>query len=111
MELRIGFRAVFCAGLLISFAQPGLTDESGARDEFAGHLKVMTQNLYVGANLFKILDGAPEDVPFTAAEIFGDTQTTDFYQRARSNRRPGRQGQAAPHRTSGSVADPHSVPR
>ncbi len=48
----------------------------------AGRLKVMTQNLYVGANLFKILSGTPEQVPFTAAEIFSDIQVTDFQQRA-----------------------------
>lgn len=50
----------------------------------SGRLNVMTQNLYVGANLFQILDGAPEDVPINAAKIFGDIQLTDFQQRAES---------------------------
>ena len=48
----------------------------------SGRLSVMTQNLYVGANLFQILEGAPQDVPFNAAKIFGDIQLTDFQQRA-----------------------------
>ena len=52
------------------------------KDGYAGRLNVMTQNLYVGANLFKILSGTPEQVPFTAAEIFSDIQVTDFQQRA-----------------------------
>jgi hypothetical protein len=52
------------------------------KDGYSGRLSVMTQNLYVGANLFQILDGAPEDVPLNAAKIFGDIQLTDFQQRA-----------------------------
>jgi len=50
----------------------------------SGRLDVMTQNLYVGADLFQILEGAPEDVPLNAAKIFGDIQITDFRQRAES---------------------------
>jgi len=52
------------------------------KDGQSGRLSVMTQNLYVGANLFKILSGEPEDVPLNAAEIFSDIQATDFQQRA-----------------------------
>lgn len=48
----------------------------------SGRLNVMTQNLYVGANLFKILSGTPEEIPFTVAEVFSDIQMTDFQQRA-----------------------------
>lgn len=52
-------------------------------DTATGRLSVMTQNLYVGADLFKILEAAaPEDVPLKAAEIFSDIQATDFRQRA-----------------------------
>jgi hypothetical protein len=68
--------------LFVTFSQPGFADTAPEENGYAGHLKVMTQNLYVGANLFKILEGAPEDVPFNAAEIFGDIQATDFHQRA-----------------------------
>jgi len=52
-------------------------------DKASGRISVMTQNLYVGANLFKILEAtAPQDVPLKAAEIFSDIQATDFQQRA-----------------------------
>ncbi len=71
-----------CLLLFASICQSALADEATEKDGYAGHLKVMTQNLYVGANLFKILNGSPEDVPSIAAEIFGDIQTTDFRQRA-----------------------------
>lgn len=54
------------------------------KDGNAGRLKVMTQNLYVGSNLFQILAGEPGDVPFNAAKIFSDIQMTDFQQRAES---------------------------
>ncbi|MBT8093043.1 MAG: endonuclease/exonuclease/phosphatase family protein [Gammaproteobacteria bacterium] len=68
--------------LFVAFAQGAIAGEAKGKDGRAGHLKVMTQNLYVGANLFKILNGAPEDVPSNAAAIFGDIQATDFHQRA-----------------------------
>jgi endonuclease/exonuclease/phosphatase family metal-dependent hydrolase len=43
----------------------------------------MTQNLYVGADLFRILEAqAPEDVPFVVAEIFQSILETDFPERA-----------------------------
>lgn len=82
MNNRTGMHLAFCTLLFVAFAQGALAGEGKGEDGRAGHLKVMTQNLYVGANLFKILNGAPEDVPLNAAEIFGDIQATDFYQRA-----------------------------
>ncbi len=77
-KLSIVFAALAAALLCTS----ALAGEAKGKGGHAGRLSVMTQNLYVGANLFKILDGAPEEVPFTAAEIFGDIQVTDFRQRA-----------------------------
>jgi hypothetical protein len=53
------------------------------KDGHAGRLVAMTQNIYVGADLFKILNPA-NTVPENAAEIFGDIQTTDFRQRAQA---------------------------
>jgi endonuclease/exonuclease/phosphatase family metal-dependent hydrolase len=69
------------AALTCLLALPALAGEAKGKEGRAGHLKVMTQNLYVGANLFKILN--PENsVPENAAEIFGDILETDFWQRA-----------------------------
>ncbi len=44
-------------------------------------VKVLTQNLYVGSDLFQILTD-PRSVPEVAAKIFSDIQMTDFYSRA-----------------------------
>jgi len=69
------------AALTISAQSIGMADEHSGQQSLTGNLKVMTQNLYVGANLFKILN--PENpVPVNAAAIFGDIQATDFWQRA-----------------------------
>ena len=43
-------------------------------------IKVLTQNLYVGSNLFQILDDT-SPVPVVAAQIFSDVQMTDFHSR------------------------------
>ena len=43
-------------------------------------IRVLTQNLYVGSNLFQILDDS-DPVPVVAAKIFSDVQMTDFYSR------------------------------
>lgn len=85
MNIRIRLHLALCMLLFVAFSQGALAGEGKGKDGHAGHLKVMTQNLYVGANLFKILgdeDTGPEDVPLIAAEIFGDIQATDFRQRA-----------------------------
>ncbi len=85
MNIRTRWFAAFIA-LLFAVSSPAtFADAAGKKDGRAGHLKVMTQNLYVGANLFKILgdeNTGPADVPLIAAEIFGDIQATDFRQRA-----------------------------
>lgn len=82
MKFKTLFRLAFSALLLLCLSQTALAGKG--KDGFSGRLGVMTQNLYVGANLFQILDGAPEDVPLNAAKIFSDIQLTDFQQRAES---------------------------
>ena len=71
MDIQAGFRAILCAGLVAGLAQPAFGDEAPGKDGYAGHLKVMTQNLYVGADLFKILDGEPGDF-YQRAEAIAD---------------------------------------
>lgn len=82
MYHKIIFKLTICMFLIFCLSQTAVAGEG--KDGHAGRLNVMTQNLYVGANLFKILEGEPGDVPFKAAEIFGDIQVTDFQQRAES---------------------------
>ena len=73
--------AVFMIGLLAM-----QTSLAGPKDPQAqaGRLGVVTQNLYVGADLFKLFQPGipPEGIPLVVAEIFGDIQVTDFQQRA-----------------------------
>ena len=69
-------------GLLLVFCLSASALAGQGKDSYSGRINVMTQNLYVGANLFQILEGTPEDIPFNAAMIFGDIQITDFQQRA-----------------------------
>ena len=73
-------KLIFYVILIACFSQSVMAGKG--KDGQSGRLIVMTQNLYVGANLFKILAGEPGDVPLNAAEIFSDIQTTDFQQRA-----------------------------
>jgi endonuclease/exonuclease/phosphatase family metal-dependent hydrolase len=80
MNFKTVLKLTFC--LLLSLCLSQTAAAAKGKDGQAGRLNVMTQNLYVGANLFKILSGTPEEVPFTAAEIFSDIQVTDFRQRA-----------------------------
>lgn len=61
------------------------TTPAGAHDgeRQSPRIHAMTQNLYVGADLFRILSvAAPEQVPAVVAEIFGIIQQTDFQSRA-----------------------------
>lgn len=61
----------------------GAAQAEDARSFRAGKVNAMTQNLYVGANLFKILEAqAPEEVPGKVTEIVLDVQATDFRDRA-----------------------------
>lgn len=44
-------------------------------------IKVLTQNLYIGSNIFQLVADSPP-LPFRAANVFSDVQQTDFAQRA-----------------------------
>ncbi|MEJ2331124.1 MAG: hypothetical protein P8Z33_15210, partial [Gammaproteobacteria bacterium] len=81
MKIRLALHVALCMLPFASLSSPALADAAPGEDGQAGHLKVMTQNLYVGANLFKVLDET-RPVPEIAAEIFGDIQATNFHERA-----------------------------
>lgn len=82
MTFKTTFRLVSSLILTLCLSQVSLAGEG--KGGYSGRLVVMTQNLYVGSNLFQVLDGEPDEVPFTAAKIFSDIQITDFQQRAES---------------------------
>lgn len=53
------------------------------RDTRSGEIKAVTQNLYVGADLFRILSAtSPEQIPVVVAQVFGTIQWTNFPGRA-----------------------------
>jgi len=65
---------VMLGALTVLFTLPGTTLADDKK------VKVLTQNLYVGSNLFQILDDT-QPVPVIASQIFSDVQMTDFYSR------------------------------
>jgi len=66
------------ASLALAFSSAPGSDGGGAQ------LEVVTQNLYVGADLFRVLDGPPEGVPLRVAETLQIIQRSDFPARVRS---------------------------
>ena len=49
------------------------------------NVKVMTRNLYLGADIFKVVEAAqtdPDSIPYAVAEVFATVQFTNFYDRA-----------------------------
>lgn len=57
-----------------------LADYRGTR---SGEIKAVTQNLYVGADLFRILSAtSPEQIPVVVGQVFGTIQWTNFPERA-----------------------------
>jgi len=48
-------------------------------------VKVMTRNLYLGADIFKVVEAAqndPSSIPYVVADVFQTVQDTNFYDRA-----------------------------
>ncbi len=79
--------ALFLGLAMLGAAQPGpaLADGHTTRLRVLEPrpLKVMTQNLYIGASIFRIFDAeTPGDVPVVVAQIFQTVLATDFPQRA-----------------------------
>ncbi len=48
----------------------------------ASRVKVMTRNLYLGADIFKVATAPPEDVPDAVAEVYNTMLYTNFWARA-----------------------------
>lgn len=71
---------LLAAVVVIGIRGEALAEPAGLR---AGQIDVMTRNVYVGADLFAILDAAtPGEVPPIVTGIFRDIQATDFAARA-----------------------------
>ncbi|MGC9324770.1 MAG: endonuclease/exonuclease/phosphatase family protein [Desulfomonilia bacterium] len=81
--LMVSFLAVFLVA-------PLFISSTASAGWFDSKVKVMTQNLYLGADIFKVVDAAENpdpaknglDVPIAVAEIFQTVQYTNFPERA-----------------------------
>lgn len=67
---------------VVFFTVPVLADEPGNRG--SGPIKVLTQNLYVGADLLRVVDvGSVEEIPGAVAQTLQIIQQTNFPERAK----------------------------
>ena len=57
-------------------------DSSEDGEETSAEVKVMTYNLYLGAEIFALVGLPTDQVPIVAAQLFADVQATDFPARA-----------------------------
>lgn len=78
-------RLVFVTGLvavcLALLSQSALAGPPAA--DRSGHLRVMTRNLYVGADIFRVFDATtPEEVPIVVSGILQTVFATDFPERS-----------------------------
>jgi len=74
--------ALLAATLIFSTAAPAGAAGHSANARM-GQIRAMTQNLYVGADLHRIVEVAdPNQIPFVVADVFHAVETTNFPQRA-----------------------------
>jgi hypothetical protein len=75
---------VLALGLIILLmGQFGMTVPAVANGDLSLHkIKVMTQNLYIGADIFAPLDGPIEELPLRVAETFAEVIQSNFPARA-----------------------------
>ena len=72
--------AALAAVACFTLQAPALADPAGLR---AGQVDVMTRNIYVGADIFAIVEAqSPEQIPPVVTAIIRDIQSTDFGERA-----------------------------
>ena len=82
---RDSIKYVLSWGLLITvfLTFSAVADERD--DHGSGPIKVLTRNLYVGADLLRVVDvGSAEEIPVAVAETLQIIQQTDFPERARA---------------------------
>ena len=72
-------------GLSAQANGPDSRVDSSGRWPFQTELKVMTFNLYTGADLFKVLAArSPEEIPVLVAQGYQKVGETNFYLRAQA---------------------------
>ena len=76
---------VIVLGLVILLWGPFATTATAYDDFSFLDIKVMTQNLYVGADVFAVFPGLPDQLPLRVAQLFATVQATNFPERAASS--------------------------
>ena len=72
-------------GLSAQANSPDSRTDSSGRWPFQTELRVMTLNLYVGADLFKVLAArSPEEIPILVAQAYQEVRETNFTMRAQA---------------------------
>lgn len=81
---RYGTAKVVALGLIILLIGPfAITEPAAAKGHLSFHkIKVMTQNLYIGADIFAPLAGTPEQLPVLVAQTFDEVMQSNFPARA-----------------------------
>src|SRR6056297_1001758 len=75
----------FSLALLLALILPIAGCDSDGDDPGDGvpaDVAVMTYNLYLGAEIFALVDTEPEEIPIVAGELFADVQASNFLARA-----------------------------
>jgi len=71
--------------LMVPLAATEASADSQGRPNGVGPVRTMTYNLYVGADIFRIVEAAltdPDSIPFVVAEVVGIVMATDFPERS-----------------------------
>jgi hypothetical protein len=79
-----GTAKVLALGLIILLLGPlAITEPAAAKGHLSFHkIKVMTQNLYIGADIFAPLEGPIDELPLRVAETFAEVMQSNFPARA-----------------------------
>lgn len=75
---RVSLAAALCLTATLTFVGCDSDDPSGA----SADVKVMSYNLYLGADIFDLVTAPADQLPLVVAQLFGDVQATDFPARA-----------------------------
>ncbi len=75
-------RATLAATLLLSASFLFVGCDSGSDDDASADIKVMSYNLYLGADIFDLVGADSTEIPFIAAELYAGVEATDFPARA-----------------------------
>ena len=79
-------RRVNRSAVLLLLGMTALTsaciDDDTVRVGDVGDVTVMTRNLYIGADIFRLVGVEPQQIPVVVAQLFGTVQVNDFPARA-----------------------------